>query len=74
MNVIAVIILVTLVVDYILHGLADVLNLKMLQKELPEAFQGVYDKDRYGKSQEYLRVNTRFGWVARSRTASAPWI
>ena len=63
MNFIAVIILVTLIVDYMLHGLADVLNLKVLRNELPEAFQGVYDKDRYGKSQEYLRANTRFGWV-----------
>ena len=64
MNVIALIILFTIVVDYILNLAADTVNLKMLKGELPEAFQGIYDADRYRKSQAYLRVNTRFGWVA----------
>ena len=64
MNVIALIILFTIVVDYILNLVADTMNLKMLKGELPEAFQGIYDADRYRKSQAYLRVNTRFGWVA----------
>ena len=63
MNFIAGIILAAIVVDFILHGLADFLNLKMLQDELPEAFHGFYDKDLYRKSQEYLRVNTKFGWI-----------
>ena len=35
----------------------------MLQTDLPEPFQGVYDTHQYRKSQDYLRVNTRFGWV-----------
>jgi len=64
MNLIAVIILVTIVSDIILNGIADILNIKMLKNELPEAFSDVYDADRYRKSQEYLRVNTRFGWIA----------
>ena len=64
MNFIAIIILVAIIFDYGLHLLADVLNLGMLKNELPEAFQRLYDADRYKKSQEYLRVNTRFGWIA----------
>lgn len=63
MNLIAVIILITIGIDFILHGLADILNLKVLRDELPEAFHGFYDPERYRKSQEYLRVNTRFGWI-----------
>lgn len=63
MNFIAIIILAALAADFILHGIADILNLRMLNTELPEAFKDVYDADRYRKSQEYLRVNTRFGWV-----------
>ena len=66
MNLIGAIILVTLLVDYVLHGLADILNLKMLREELPEAFRGFYDSAQYRKSQEYLRVNTRFGWITAS--------
>jgi STE24 endopeptidase len=56
--------LMAIVVDFILNGLADILNLKRLQDKLPEAFQGFYDANRYSQSQEYLQVNTRFGWVA----------
>lgn len=63
MNLIAIIILVAIIVDYGLHLGADILNLKMLKNELPEPFQGLYDANRYRKSQEYLRANTRFGWV-----------
>jgi len=63
MNIIAVIILCAIIFDFILNGLADYLNLKMLRLELPAAFQGVYDPERYRKSQQYLKVNTRFGWV-----------
>jgi len=66
MKLIAAIILVTFFVDYVLHFLADILNLKTLQEKLPEAFQGFYDSERYQKSQEYLRVNTRFGWIANT--------
>ncbi len=63
MNIIALIILLTIIFDFILNGIADYLNLKNLRNDLPEAFQGVYDPDRYRKSQQYLKVNTRFGWV-----------
>lgn len=61
MNTLAIIILLAIMFDFILHGLADYLNLKMLRMDLPEAFSGVYDPDRYRWSQQYLRVNTRFG-------------
>jgi STE24 endopeptidase len=64
MNIIAMIILFAIAIDFLLHVFADCLNLKMMRKELPETFQGVYDPARYRKSQEYLRVNTRFGWIS----------
>ena len=63
MNFIAIIILCTIGVDFILNLAADRLNLKHLRSELPQAFEGVYDPQRYRKSQQYLRVNTQFGWI-----------
>jgi STE24 endopeptidase len=63
MNPIAIIILAAIIFDFALNGLADYLNLTMLRNDLPEAFRGVYDSDRYRKSQQYLKVNTRFGWI-----------
>ena len=63
MNLIAIIILCTIGVDFILNLAADGLNLKHLRSELPHAFEGVYDPERYRKSQHYLKVNTEFGWI-----------
>ncbi len=63
MNVIAVVILLTILIDFILNIVADGLNLKMLQEEPPEGFQEVYGADQYRKSQSYIRENTRFGWM-----------
>jgi len=64
MNTIALIILLAVIFDFILNGIADYLNLKQLRSDLPQPFQGVYDPDRYRKSQQYLKVNTRFGWIS----------
>jgi STE24 endopeptidase len=64
MNIYAIIILITLLLSYGLHLLADVLNLRALHPALPEAFRGIYDAEAYRTSQEYTRVNTRFGWIA----------
>ncbi len=63
MNSIAIIILLAIFIDLIVNGLADYFNLKMLRNDLPDSFRGIYEPEQYRKSQNYLRVNTRFGWV-----------
>ena len=63
MNFITIIILCTIGVDFILNLTADRLNLKHLRSELPRVFEGVYDPERYRKSQQYLRATTQFGWI-----------
>jgi STE24 endopeptidase len=66
MNIIAVIILIAIVVDFVIHTCAEILNLKALREELPESFRRIYPAERYRQSQAYLRVNTRFGWICAS--------
>ena len=66
MNYIAVIILITVLADFILHTFADYLNLKNLTSELPDEFSDIYDSEKYIKAQEYLKTNTRFGWMSSS--------
>jgi len=63
MNIIGFIILSTLIFEFSLNLIADILNLKVLSEKLPEEFQDVYDAKTYRKSQAYMRVNTRFGWI-----------
>ena len=61
MNTYAVIVLVALLGEYLLSLAASVLNLQAMSPKVPAEFLGVYDADRYAKSQEYTRVRTRFG-------------
>lgn len=61
MNLYAVIILVTLLVDYGLDIVTNLLNLRALREDLPRQFRDVYDREKYRKSQAYTRVRTRFG-------------
>jgi len=63
MNIFAIIILATLLTGFILDLVSEYLNLKSLKKQLPEEFRDVYDEETYAKSQEYTRVNTKFGFI-----------
>ena len=63
MNVYGILILCALVLHYLIELIADFLNIKALDPELPEEFRGVYDQQKYRRSQEYTRVKTRLGIV-----------
>ncbi len=63
MNIYAIIILATIILDYVIDLITDLLNLKSLSGELPQEFEGYYDAEKYRKSQDYTRVNTRFGFI-----------
>ena len=63
MNGVGVVILVALLLDVVLNFVADYLNLKTLRSDLPEEFKSIYDQKRYLRAQEYLKFNTRFGWI-----------
>jgi len=66
MNIFAIIILVTLLSGFVLDIVSEYLNLKSLKKQLPDEFKDVYDDDTYAKSQEYTRINTKFGFITGS--------
>ncbi len=54
-------ILIVIIGFFVLDTVSEILNLRALQKTLPEPFRDVFDEERYRKSQEYTRVNTWFG-------------
>lgn len=56
----AVIIVVLLLLLWNLDFVASLLNLKALSPDLPVEFQGVYEPDKYAKSQAYTAEGTRF--------------
>ncbi len=55
--------LATITLDFVLEFILDFLNLNYQKDELPEALKGIYEEDKFKKSQEYLKVNTRFGFL-----------
>ncbi len=63
MEIIQAIILTTLTGEFLLQGIADLLNLKRISDTVPREFQEVYDSEKYRKSQEYLITGTKFGLV-----------
>ena len=66
MNIYLLIILSALIGEFLLRTLVRVLNLKALDSGLPNEFQGYYDEEKYARSQEYTRVNTRFAFFTTS--------
>jgi STE24 endopeptidase len=68
LNAFAIIILTALVLEFALKLLSDLLNLKSTKSELPVVLLGIYKPEEYLKSQEYMRVNTRFSLVESSFT------
>ena len=63
MNIYMVIILAALLIDVALKIVTEILNLNALSETLPSEFEGMYDADTYKKSQNYTRINTKFGFL-----------
>ncbi len=66
MNLFLTVILVTLVLEWALRTLSRVYTLRSLKPDLPSAFDGYCDAEKYAESQAYTRANTRFGLVTAS--------
>lgn len=62
-NPVAIFILLALFALWNLDFLASLFNLKALDPQLPDEFRGVYDEDKYAKSQEYARISERYGII-----------
>lgn len=60
------VILLILVASFILERWLDLINMRHSVPQLPEALQGIFDKEEYEKSQLYKRENTRFSFVSGS--------
>ncbi|MDC0036894.1 M48 family metallopeptidase [bacterium] len=63
MNIYLILVLVFYVGFFLFDVLVDVLNVKCVSTQVPDEFVGIYDADRYSKSQLYLRETTRFSMI-----------
>jgi STE24 endopeptidase len=60
MNPLFILIVFILLLDFVFDKILDFLNLKNLSPELPKEAEGIYDAEKYKKSQEYYKVNHNF--------------
>ena len=63
MNAAAAAFLASLLMVRAVDAAVAVLNLRSLRPEIPPELQGLYDRQDYGRSQEYARATTRAGLV-----------
>jgi len=59
-NIYLVVVIIILAANFCLTFITETLNLKNITPEMPDEFTGYYDADKYKKSQDYLRENTKF--------------
>ena len=55
------IIIFALAVEYLFSTVSSILDMGNIVEEVPADFQDVYDREKYARSQSYLRDRTRFG-------------
>ena len=70
MNLIAIIILFSLISDFLIQLFADILNIKTIKTNLPYEFSGIYPEKEYKKSQKYLKTTTSFELITSAFSIS----
>ena len=63
-----IIIIAFLIADYLLGRWLDYLNSLSWSNELPEELKGIYDAEKYRKSQDYLKVKHKFALLTSTLT------
>lgn len=56
--------IITFVLVHLIEMISTFLNVRALRPELPAAFEGVYDRESYRKSQDYTRESSRFDMIS----------
>ena len=61
-----IIIISAIIFEYLISSLSAILNMKSISAILPEGFEKVYNKNKYAKSQKYLKINSQFSLFSSS--------
>jgi STE24 endopeptidase len=59
MNIFTCLVLSFVVAIYLIETISDLLNLKNISNEIPQEFEGFFDKGKYAKAQNYLKDKTK---------------
>ncbi len=67
-NVFFYIILVILILDYALEQLLSYLNSTYWSNQLPKELEGIYDQEKYARSQQYEKSKQKFSFIVSTLT------
>ena len=59
-----IIIISAIILEYLLSSIGSILDIRSITPEIPKDFQVAYDKEKYSKSQEYLKDRTKFSLIS----------
>jgi len=62
------IIIAILIISYIFSQYLNILNSKNRNKDIPKELEGIYDDEKYKKSQDYGKANSKFGFISSTFT------
>lgn len=62
------IIIAIIILSFIFEQYLDYLNSKNRNKDVPKELEGIFDDEKYKKSQEYGKVNSKFSLISSSFT------
>ena len=57
------IIIAIILFDFVFENILDYLNYKNLKETIPPELKGIYDEERYRKSQQYEKVKSKFALI-----------
>lgn len=57
------IIIAIILFDFVFENILDLLNYRNLKETIPPGLKGIYDEERYRKSQQYEKVKARFSLI-----------
>jgi len=60
------IIIAIIIIDFIVDRVIDYLNASRWSNQLPDELKGIYEEEKYRKSQDYQRENMRLGLITSS--------
>lgn len=59
-NTLFILIIAFVLLDFIFEKILDYLNYRNMSDTLPDELKGIYDDEKYSKSQQYEKVNSKF--------------
>ena len=63
MSIYFIVIIGVILFEYVLSFIVRTLNIQALDPKLPQEFADTFDEEKYAKSQDYTKTNSKFSYI-----------